>query len=498
MGLSTFYGLNLGLSTLEAMKQAQSVVGNNMANASTPGYVRERSVMQEQVALTTTGNAGVAGRVGQGVTVESIQRVTNQFVNRQDRANQSNYQMYNVWQQNLSQIQSILNEPSSNSMQNAVDQFFQSWQTLSTNPTDTAARQSVISEAQTLGQTFQTITGQLEAMQSNLGQTVTKQVGQFNQYAQEVANLNKQIVSVKNQGQSPNALQDQRGLLLDKMSQLADVTYQQQNDGSVSVSVGSNKTQVVSGSSFTQLSTSGLVPGTLVQNGSSAAAPYPSSGFNLSQIKSGSIAGNVHSLDDASKLLGNLDSFLKAFQSQVNQVQHNKNAYDLNGNNLAPVLFTSTVTASGNTVLHVNNAFLQQGGTDLLAASSTGQPGDNGNALNMLQLQNAVSHTSGWNTSYASLFNNTTLTTGFNGNGTFDQFIGSTVSQIGVEASGVNSEVKTAGALAQQSANLRQSISGVNQDAQAAKMIQYQNTYNAAAKFISVFNQMLQTLITNV
>jgi flagellar hook-associated protein 1 FlgK len=81
---------------------------------------------------------------------------------------------------------------------------------------------------------------------------------------------------------------------------------------------------------------------------------------------------------------------------------------------------------------------------------------------------------------------------------TFDQNIASLVSGIGVETASVNTSVTTAKALSQQSSTLRQSVSSVDINEQAAMMVQYQNSYSAAAKFVSVFDQMMQSLMAIV
>lgn len=451
MGVSTFFGLNIGVSGLEVAQQAESVISNNIANANTSGYAVETTNIVEGSAFPPNGETQPVGQIGQGSVVQSVQRQTDSFVNEQDRANMGTQQMAQTHQQVLNQIQSILNEPSSNSMQNAVDQFFQSWQTLSTDPSNTAARQAVISQAQTLGQTFGTITGQLENLQSTLTQTVQGQLGELDNYASQVAQLNQQIVEVQQSGQNPNSLMDQRSTFLDKMAQLANITVTSNSDGSVSVAIPASGT-----------------------GGSSVSLVNHNVSYSINQssgITSGAIAGNTAGMNDTTQLLGNLNSFLNGFSTQVNNQQ--AAGYPLNGSSTAPALFTVT-TNSGNTYLTVSSGFTTN---DVAAASSANNPGDNSNALAMVQLQNNPSGSTG---------------------STFDQSLSAIVSGIGVEADAVNSSVQTANALAQQSSNLRSSISGVDINTQAAQMIQFQSQYDAAAKFISVFDSMLQTLIQEV
>ncbi|MCY0875660.1 MAG: flagellar basal body protein, partial [Firmicutes bacterium] len=153
MNISTFYGLNVGMTALDSAQQVEDVISNNIANANTAGYAQETANLSEIGPFPTLPAQDapvVAGQMGEGAQVSGVQRDTNAFLDRQDRENQGTSQMYQTHSQNLTMIEGILNEPSSQSMQNAVDQFFSSWQTLSTDPSNTAARQAVIAQAQTL------------------------------------------------------------------------------------------------------------------------------------------------------------------------------------------------------------------------------------------------------------------------------------------------------------------------------------------------------------
>ena len=516
MSISTFSVLNIGVTALDAMQQAQAVVANNMANANTPGYVQESAAFAEAPYYppllsgnpsSLSNNAPImSGQLGQGVQVAAINRQTSSFVNQQDRANQGTYSKYQTHSQNLSIIEAILNEPSSQSLQNSLDQFFQSWQTLSTDPSNTAARQSVLSSAQTLGQTFQTVTTQLQQTQANLGTTIIGQIGELNQYASQVASLNKQITAVLAANVhpkqiadvfvpsvSPNQLLDQRGVLLNKMAALAGISYSPDASGAVNVTIGN--TALVTGSTATTFAAGATAQ--LIATATKNATSNPPNNTLISQlndlklITSGSIAGNVQSYDNTSNVLGNLDAILTNFASHVNGVQ--ENGYPLSGPNTKNPLFKINKTSAGNVYLSLHSGMTPD---KVGASSQPNQPGNNVNAQNMVQRQNKT-YKFATSYYYYSLAKNSNVKIPTY-TGTFDQALGQMVSNIGVEAAATNSSQATAQALAQQSSQLRQSISGVDQNQQAANMVEYQNSYNAAAKFISIFDQMLQTLITNV
>lgn len=465
MNISTFFGLNVGMSALDTMQQAEDVVANNISNANTTGYVRETASFGEQGPFPTVpANDAplIHGQLGQGSLITQVTRQTNAFLNEQDRANQGTYAMFQTYSQNLTQIESTINEPSSMSLQNAVDQFFASYQTLSTDPSNTAARQTVISQAQTVAQTFGTVTTQLEQMQSNLSGTMKGQIDQLNSYASQVAQLNQQIANVVQNNESPNQLLDQRGVILDAMSKLANISYTSSSNDMVNITIpasssGGSATTLVSGTTSTSVSDTIATSNSLLQ-----------------QITSGSIKGNISSYDQVSQILTNVNSFLQTFAKQVNTIQG------------STALYTSTTDSVGNTVLSVPSTFTS---ANVNTGTSTS---DNTNALAMVNLQNNASLTY-TSTSFTSLATNTAQTSSMSG--TFDQSLGQLVSNLGITAAQANNQQQTANSLAQQSSTLRQSVSSVDINSEAAKMVEYQNSYNAAAKFISVYNAMLNSLI---
>lgn len=483
MNISTFYGLNVGVSALDTAQQVEDVISNNIANANTPGYAQETPTLEEYTPFPTVPAHDapiINGQMGQGSQVSSVHRDTSAFLDMQDRINQGTYQMYSTHQQNLTQIEGILNEPSSQSMQNAMDQFFASWQTLSTDPSNTAARQSVIAQAQQMGQTFQTITNELETLQSNLTNVVTGQIGELNTDANQVYQLNTQIVRVLQQGQQPNQLMDQRSQILDQMAQMANISYTQQSNGADYITLA--------GSTLVDGSNSYLAGTTTPYTSPPAASYTAQTAYTFaSTLTSGSIAGNVQSVNDASTMLNNLDTFLNTFATAVNQIQESGSTASGASASSDPIFtvtsdtFASTdpVNGSNHSIVTVPTSLttseIAAGGA---SGSAWGGPGDNSNALNMVALQNQQQ---------SSLQG-----------ATFDQNIASLVSGIGVETASVNTSVTTAKALSQQSSTLRQSVSSVDINEQAAMMVQYQNSYSAAAKFVSVFDQMMQSLMAIV
>jgi len=453
VGIPTFSPLFIGLSGLQAMQQAESVVGNNIDNANTPGYAQETVNFQESNPYPPVPGYGpvIAGQMGQGVQVGSIVRQDDAFYDYQDRENQSTYQLYATESSVLTQVEGILNEPSSNSLQNALDQFFSSWQTLSTDPSDTAARQAVITQGQILAQTFNTVVSQLQTLRQNLANQVNDQINQFQQYAQELDQVNQQIAMVSSYGENPNQLLDQQSKILDEMAELADTSYTANADGMVTLT--GNAAQLASVSTPVSLTSP------------------PSA---VSGVSGGQIAGNVEGYNQITGLINNLDAFMENLANEVNS--------QLSDPSLSPPLVQTFFTYSGGTLSVAMTS------PDSLQTGQSGASGDNSYVLKVVQLQNtslSISWTDGSGATQTAT-------------GTMDQLLASMVSNIGMTASGVASSEATANALLQQSTQLRQSISGVSLDEQASYMISYQNAYAAAAKYITTFQAMMQSLLNMV
>ncbi|OPG16906.1 flagellar hook-associated protein FlgK [Ferroacidibacillus organovorans] len=499
MNISTFYALNVGMSALNSAQQTEDVIANNIANANTPGYVQETANATEATPFppaSTQVGLLIGGQMGQGSSITSVSRQINAFYNEQDRANQGTSAMYNAHQTILTQIEGILNEPSSMSVQTSLDQFFASWQTLSTDPSSTAARQSVITQGQGLAQTLQTITSQLETVQTNLQSQVTQEYTQFNQYATQVATLNNQILAVQKNLQSPNTLLDQRGAILDKMAKLANITITQSSNAFPSPSgtgtIPSEAVNVMIGSVTIVNSSTGTSTTTMINSPTTPASGQTPGSVNL-LIGSGQIAGDSQGLTDTGNYLSQLSSIANQISSTFTNPGTTSSGttitgYPINSGTPSPQFFTVTTDAFGNAILNVNSGITP----NTVPASDAPPPGQtgNGNFASYLASQQNTSYTISYTIASPSGTSSSTSATG-----TLDQLISQMTSSLGNETANVQNNAQTAQALAQQSSTLRQSVSSVDINQQASLMVQYQNAYGAAAKYITVFNAMMQTLL---
>ena len=136
--------LTIAKSALSANQTAIQTLSHNIANVNTPGYSRQEAVLEE--AMPTPSSIGL---MGNGVTVRQIKSYLDQNIQNSISAQNSNLQGQTVAGNYLTSIQSIFNEDNSN-LSTSITQFFNDWQTLSTDPTSTADKQTIASDGQSL------------------------------------------------------------------------------------------------------------------------------------------------------------------------------------------------------------------------------------------------------------------------------------------------------------------------------------------------------------
>jgi flagellar hook-associated protein 1 FlgK len=241
---------NTAVSGLVAFQNALAVTSNNIANANTPGYSVESPQLTSRPPYS---NGGLA--IGNGVDVTSIGRAYNQFAVAQLRAGNGSLGQQNAYLGVANQVDNAIGS-STNGVSAALTAFFNSWQTLASNPTSTSNRQQVLSQAQSLASTINQTAAQLEQLTSSTNGQIQSTVANINSLASEIGQLNQTITvqTATDAGQPPNTLLDQRDQLLTQLSSLTTVKTTTEANGAIDVFVGSGQGLVV-GNQVTQLGT---------------------------------------------------------------------------------------------------------------------------------------------------------------------------------------------------------------------------------------------------
>ena len=244
MGTGIF---SIGVSGLAAAQLGLMTTEHNVVNANTPGYSRQQTVQATNIAINTG-----SGSVGQGVHVQTITRMYDQYITQQVNSAQTNVGQLNTYNTLSGQIDGLVAD-SSAGLSPALQSFFTGVQQVAANPSSLPARQLMVSSAQTLTNSFQTLSGQLSSLYGQVNSQISGTVSQINTLASEIANVNQQIVVAQSSySQPPNDLLDQRDQMINSLNKLVGVSTTTNSDGSYNVFIGSGQ-QLVVGSTVQQM-----------------------------------------------------------------------------------------------------------------------------------------------------------------------------------------------------------------------------------------------------
>ena len=230
---STFAPIELGKRGLVATTQGIQTVGHNLSNASVEGYSRQRVEMTASPPLyePQLNRELTPGQIGQGVEVSRIERVRDMLLEGRIDAEQNMQGYWDARDKYILMMEQVYNEPTDHSVRTLMDKFWESWQQLSINPTDMAARRSVIERGKALIDGIHDRYHRLRGIRDMLDDDVRGTTKQVNDLTTEIAGLNKQIQKIQALGDNPNDLKDRRDLLVGKLSDLANITVTYNDPG---------------------------------------------------------------------------------------------------------------------------------------------------------------------------------------------------------------------------------------------------------------------------
>jgi flagellar hook-associated protein 1 len=241
---SSFFGLQTSLRGLLAQQQAIDVAGHNVANASTAGYSRQEAVLEPTrpyLIPANSVNTGAGAQLGSGVDVAAIRRVRDQFLDLQYRAQQMSLGDATARTTSLDEAELAFGEPGDDGIQAQLSRFWDAWSDVANAPEDAGARAALVTNAQTLSSTFHDVSGQLTTVAQQAQDeydAITGPSGDVANMASELAGLNRAIGDAVFRGQQPNDLMDRRDQLVDRLSQLAQVSVTDTGDSRWRVDFG--------------------------------------------------------------------------------------------------------------------------------------------------------------------------------------------------------------------------------------------------------------------
>ena len=535
---------DIGSSALNSLQRAISTTGNNIANANTDGYSR-----QDVEFASRTPNRIGGFTFGTGVEVSSVERAYDAFLTQDVRARTSSSSYFESYATTAGQVDNLMADPAT-SISAAMDRFFASMEAVANSPTSQAERQVMLSEAETLASRFNYVDARLSELAENSNEQMSVYVTDINQYAQDIAQLNVQIVRLeKTPGGSPNDLLDQRDRAIESLAKLVRVDSRVQEDGSINVFTTSGHRLVSqSGAETLRLSPAQQPDGPVrLFVSAPGGADTEISNLSLGGELGAAIDVSLNVIDRARRDIGLLAVGLtETFNTQheagdtLNQVAGAEfftsitpvaTASPLNSGttNVSAVIddatqltgasyqidYTDTVVTitnlSTNTTQEINGTTVSIDGltftvgafsnltdgdrflveptgraassmavaitdtSDIAAANSGGNVGDNRNMLSLINLRDANTLKDGTQSVY-DIYNNA-------------------VSQVAVDTRSARANADTELSLLQSVNDRRDGITGVNLEEEAANLIRYQQAYQAAAQIITTANDVFDTLL---
>ena len=291
-------GFGTGVAALTAARSAIATIGHNLANASTPGYSRQR------VLLESIGGNFIQGRnVGAGVRIGAIDRVTDDLLAGRVRQQKHEVGRREIALGNLQDIETIFGEPGENGISYMLTDFFNGLSSLSSAPDDSSVRGTVVQAGGALAERFRRISNELTGTVDNLDDQIASSTREVNSLAQSLAVINKQLGQVRGQGPPPSELLDRQSELVDQLSDIVDVTTRDIGGGRISVSIGGQ--MLVGTVSATPVKLEGRGVDQKVMLDGAAAPVLIRSGRlkGLIELRETGVADRVGGLDDVARAL---------------------------------------------------------------------------------------------------------------------------------------------------------------------------------------------------
>ena len=442
--------MNTALSALQTQQAAIAITSNNIANASTDGYSRQEVVISNS---------------GSGTTSASSKRVYDTFLTKQVNAATETLGKYTTESKYMDSIETIFNESDGSGLSDDLSNFFNAWSDVANDPSDSSARSILLSYADTLADTFNSVSSDLTTVQKNIDSEVSDIVDQINSYTSQIATLNKQIAQATAAGEDASSFQDSLDSLVTELSSLVDISSYTNDSGQTCIQLSNGKPLVDGATAYslsTQTnSTTGLLDVTWVDQSGNATVV-------TDDITGGELGGCLEVRDTVIPgYLDQLNELATSIMDSVNSLQ--ESGYDLDGT-AGEAFFTGTSAAD----MAVNTTVAAD--TNKIAASASADDQTDGSvATSLAELQDSLLLDSGTST--------------------FSDYYSELVSTVGVDTAAADDKYSSQSDAVSTYQTLLDSATSVSTDEEEINLLMYQSTYEAAAKVMTVLDELLQTVI---
>lgn len=491
-----FGTLNTATGGIRAQQTALQIIGNNVSNANTEGYTRQRVTMQSGFSQHIIG----VGHIGTGVRVGGIDRVSDKYVTTQLRDALSTMKGHESLSDIIGQLEAVFNEPSDTGLGNQISEVFNAWNYLASNPEQASARTMLVQTTETFTDTLRHMSHSMDSLHTDTVKELDNAAMDINSTMKQLETLNKQIWHASLKGSTPNDLLDQQDRLLSDIAGNVDISVERDEFNRVSIKVDGqtlldhNSRQDVaivtsqdeSGAFFLSDGTQVNVPdGLEVELGSLVMKAQESNDVTLLNAETGTIKGSQDALVVISDAQGKLDGFAGNFAKAVNLIYSNDGEGEP---------FFTVDEANAASTLRVTDA-LSANPENIVSGTSLDNEfaGDGSRAQAIASLQNK---TLALDSDTWQLSGDGSMTIEGEGPGaTLFSRYNSMVTGMGIDKQQADNMLDTQNALMDLLTQRRESISGVDINEEVVDMIKFSSAFQANSRVLQTISEMLDTLI---
>lgn len=508
---STFMGLETARRGMVAQQGALYTTGNNIANANTLGYTRQRVDLQQTESFPSVGTNApkIPGQMGTGVEAGAVVRVRETFLDTQYRSESSKLGYWENRASALGDLETIMNEPSESGLSASMDSFWESLQDMAVDPQNSGARAVVRQRGIAVAETFNYLYDTVSAQKADAQNEVNVSEKAINTLLSQLDQVNKQIGAIEPNGYLPNDLYDQRDTILDDLSQYAriKVSYEKSGGNALAQSEGKAVVSLVddNGNELGNLvDTNGYKEVKVNSNTENTGVQSISIGDTTIDINNFESTGKLKSVVESygyenengdlkgtfNDMLSELDNLAYTFATEFNKVhEEGMSPNEIKNGNQAISFFADNESADGS----ISD---RKGFASRMTVSQ-----DIRSSLDNIANANPTNPTVG-DASYVSklaeIINNDYDYGLSSEQSNFRNYFEGVIGSMAVSSQEATKMATNATALQQTVDNRRMSTSSVSLDEEMTNMIQYQQAYNAAARMISITDEMLDTIINGM
>jgi len=463
-------GFNTAVSGLLSSQRSLYVTSHNFSNATTPGYSRQIAYQRATDPYYAPG----VGYIGTGTEIYDVRRVRNSYVDYKYWSENGSKGEWETKAESLKELETLFGEPSNNSFRQYMDDFFQSLEDLTTNPSDSSYREPVREAALALTKHINETAERLVNVKEETSFQIEAQVKKVNDIAAQISSLNGQIYSLEIDGKTANDLRDRRELLVDDLSKIVNVQVNEYSDGKYRVSIG------------------GIA---LVNHKEVSEIKYESelqwANGNALNLKSGSLKalqelyegdGENNTYRGINFYINKLNTFAERFADTINE-QH-KDGVTLDAADITTGseidFFKISDSANPALTLTLSDEVLES--VSNIAARAVGTGVENADNLQAI----------------IKLRENKTFFSGGVSQGTPDDFLKSIISNLAVDSTHGKRMDSNEEQIIKNILEKRESESGVSTEEETTNMIRFLNSYRASSEMISTLDQILDVVVNRL